>query len=177
MMNKLFLASAIVLLYSFSTAATAQDGTDLYNSAKEAYADADYSKAIDLAKESASQGSSEAMILLGDIYLAGNGIPQPDPQEALNWYMAADAQDNNVAQYKIGNMYYDGHGVNQSFPDAAAWFEKAAQSRDLDANERDMAERLSMVAKYQTEMNRPDVSGYAFKSAVYQKWKQECYIK
>lgn len=69
----------------------------------------------------------------------------------------------------IAYLYgYEGEGNTQL---SQAWFEKAAQSRDLDANERDMAERLSMVAKYQTEMNRPDVSGYESSTSPRDYWE------
>ena len=74
----------------------------------------------------AEQGHAVAQVLLGDIYVKGESIPQNDT-EAVKWFRKAAEQGFAVGQDLLGAMYAAGRGVPQDSTEAVKWFHKAAE--------------------------------------------------
>jgi uncharacterized protein len=77
-------------------------------------------------RKAAEQGQSDAQVMLGNMYFAGQGIPQ-DYVQALMWVRKAAEQGQSDAQVMLGSMYENGRGVPQDYVQAATWFRKAAE--------------------------------------------------
>jgi uncharacterized protein len=75
--------------------------------------------------EAAEQGSAEAQVALGTIYLNGEGTLQ-NYEEAYKWYQVAADQGNAHAMFNIGVMHDKGYHFKQDFDEAAKWYRKAA---------------------------------------------------
>ena len=73
----------------------------------------------------AAQGNAWAQIMLGIMYVSGQGVPK-DAAQAAKWYRLAAAQGNARAQTSLGTMYASGLGVPQDYAQAAKWFRLAA---------------------------------------------------
>ncbi len=86
-----------------------------------------YPEAIKQAEKAADQGSTLAMINLGEAYEHGQGVPQSSV-DSLNWYRKAADQGNAFAMSVVGEKYMSGEGVAQSDAEAAVWLGKAADS-------------------------------------------------
>lgn len=77
-------------------------------------------KAFDLAHLAAAQGSTDACVLLGNMYMDGKVVTR-NYKKALEWYLRA-AENNNVqGQYLAGIMYYDGKGAKKDNVEALKW--------------------------------------------------------
>ncbi len=73
-------------------------------SAKRAYQQKDYATAVKEFTVLAEQGNSDAQLILGKMYMIGQGVPK-DPDQASKWFKAAAAQGNADAQFFLGSMY------------------------------------------------------------------------
>ncbi|PYV93918.1 MAG: sel1 repeat family protein, partial [Acidobacteria bacterium] len=73
-------------------------------SAKRAYADKDYAKALKEATPLAEQGNAEAQFLLGKMYWIGEGVLK-DPERAIKLFKASGLQGNADAQFYVGSYY------------------------------------------------------------------------
>jgi TPR repeat protein len=78
-------------------------GADI-DSAKLAYQQKDYATAYKEATVLAEQGTAEAEVLLGRIYIMGQGVLK-DPDQAKKWFRAAAAQGNSDGEYFLGAIY------------------------------------------------------------------------
>ena len=119
---------ALVLAVSLAGAAVAgpfEDGAA-------AYFKGDYATAMRLWRPLADQGNVYAQNNLGDMYGAGEGVPQ-DYAQAVAWFRKAADQGFANAQYNLGNMYANGLGVPQDYAQAVAWFRKAADQGHVSA--------------------------------------------
>jgi TPR repeat protein len=88
----------ILLCVGFSAAAA-----DL-ESAKRAYDQKDYAAALKELAVLAEQGSSDAQLILGKMYMIGQGVPK-DSDRAIKWLKPAAVQGNADAQFFLGSMY------------------------------------------------------------------------
>ncbi|MDE6510788.1 MAG: sel1 repeat family protein [Muribaculaceae bacterium] len=95
----------------------------------EAYQRNAYAEALQWCGLAARQGSADAQLILGDIYLYGKGIEE-DHAEAARWYRKAAGQDVARAQLCIGTLLYCGDGVPQDYTEAFNWLSKAAEKGD-----------------------------------------------
>lgn len=95
------------------------------------------SKAIELFRAAAEQGSSRAMLQLAMIYHVGHTIPskedaspaiEQDLHQAAHWFEKCAHQGNAYAQYSIGDAYNYGYGVSIDYEKAAFWYLQAAQT-------------------------------------------------
>ncbi len=68
-----------------------------------------------------------AMLKLGDLYLAGEGVERSDQEAARLYRRAADA-GNSDAQLRLGDLYSQGRGVPQNNFQAYVWYSAAARS-------------------------------------------------
>jgi len=70
----------------------------------------DYATAVEWFQKAAEQGYALAQILLGRMYINGEGVTQ-NYQEAVKWFQKAAVQGNADAQVYLGIMYGTGKGV------------------------------------------------------------------
>jgi TPR repeat protein len=99
---RLFSLAVLPALFLFCTGfATA--ATDL-ESAKRAYHDKDYPSAVTQFSLLADQGNAEAQLILGKMYMMGQGVPK-DPELCEKWLRASATQGNADAEFFLGAMY------------------------------------------------------------------------
>src|SRR5215469_10939351 len=77
-------------------------GADLA-SAKRNYEEKNYDAALRESRPLAEQGNAEAQVLVGKMYMMGQGIPR-DRDQALKWFRAAAEQGNADGQFFVGSM-------------------------------------------------------------------------
>ena len=85
------------------SAAGLSAGADLAT-AQHAYKEKDYVTALKECAPLAEHGNAEAQLLLGRMYLMGQGVAKDDNQ-AGKWFEASAAQGNADAQFMLGSMY------------------------------------------------------------------------
>ena len=103
----------------------------------------------------AETGDVSAQMMLGDMFAAGEGVPQ-DYVEAARWYRLAAKRGIAKAQLSLGLMYSKGQGVDQNQEIAYQWASIAAaqgaknaiEARDLiseqlDPETRERAQQLA----------------------------------
>jgi len=78
-------------------------GADLA-SAQRAYEAKDYVTALKESGALAEQGNGDAQLLLGRMYLMGQGVTK-DNDQARKWFEAPATQGNADAQFMLGSMY------------------------------------------------------------------------
>lgn len=83
----------------------------------------------------AKQGDAVAQLLLGGMYVSGQGVPQ-NYAEAVKWYRLSAAQGNRAAQSDLGLMYAEGKGVPQNYAEAFKWLQLSAARGDALAQHR-----------------------------------------
>ncbi len=88
----------------------------------------------------------DRLVVEGEKYLYGNGVPQSCGLAQKNLFTAAQ-RANPKAQSVLGAMYATGHCVNRDLPAAYRWFAKAL--RQEPANER-VAQDLEVLWKQMT---------------------------
>ena len=74
-----------------------------------------------------SEGNTDAMKLLGDLYLDGKGGLEQDYAKAMEYYLRAAEEDNADAQAQLGYMYQNALGVPADYAKAMEWNNRAAQ--------------------------------------------------
>ena len=94
---------------------------------------------LDELRALAEQGDASVQILLGVMYINGEGVPQDDT-EAVRWYRLAANQRHAGAQLNLGVKYRDGEGTPQDFVEAHMWTNLAALQ--LSGEHRDWAVRV-----------------------------------
>ena len=73
-------------------------------SAKRSYEQANYANALKQATPLAEQGNPDAQLILGKMYLKGQGVPR-DPDRANKWFTQAAKQGNADSQFFLGAWY------------------------------------------------------------------------
>ena len=89
-------------------------------------------RSIGLFRPLADQGDAWAQIMLGIMYVSGQGVPK-DAAQAAKWFRLAADQGDAMAQTSLGTMYASGHGVPQDYAQAAKWFRLAADQANPSA--------------------------------------------
>jgi TPR repeat protein len=92
----------------------------------------DQAASVNSLKKRAAQGDAEAQNDLGNLYLAGHGVPQ-DYAQAVQWYRRAAHQGLAAAQGNLGSLYGVGRGVPQDYAQAVKWLRLAADHGDAGA--------------------------------------------
>ncbi len=103
----------------------------------------------------ADSGDVYALLMLGEMFAAGEGVPQ-DYVEAANWYRLAAQRGVAKAQLSLGLLYSQGQGVAQNIELAYQWVYLAAEQgapeaieardqigKQLDAESRNRAQQLA----------------------------------
>jgi TPR repeat protein len=97
---------------------------DSYDDGEAAYWAGDYVTAWRLLTPLAEQGDARSEHLLGQAYLAGNGVPK-DYSAAAAWLRRAAVQGLSAAELDLGAMYANGDGVPQDYAEALRWWRLA----------------------------------------------------
>lgn len=104
-----------------------------------------YQKAYQFAQklQSPARDKYEAQnaIDIGNMYAFGEGVP-PDPHQAFNWFLEAEAMNINQpeayssdADYLIGNLYRYGYGFTKDPFIAVEWYQKGSATRPNSSTE------------------------------------------
>ncbi len=118
LLTSLSMAGALALS---APAALAQD----LDEGLAAFQAADYQAALAEFRPLAEQGDANAQLVLGLMYISGQGVAQ-DYGEAARLYRLAAEQGVAPAQLNLGVMYGIGEGVTQDMVRAYMWFDLAA---------------------------------------------------
>ncbi len=98
-------------------------------SAKRAYEQKDYAKAAKDATPLAERGNADAQLLLGKMFLLGQGVLK-DPDQAVKWFKASATQGNADAQFYLGSFYLLPH---RDIVEGAKWLRLSAEQGNQDA--------------------------------------------
>src|ERR1700722_6368229 len=98
----------------------------------DAYRRGDFARAIELLKPQAEAGGIDAQIMLGQMYLKGEGV-KADAAKAIAWMRRAADEGSSIAAFDLGVFASSGIGGPQDNQAAAAWYRKAAHQRYPDA--------------------------------------------
>lgn len=97
--------------------------------AKRAYEQKDYATALKEATPLAGQGNADAQLLLGRMYLKGDGVLM-DREQAIKWFTASAAQGNADAQFLLGSMYLL---PQKDIAEGVKWLRLSAEQGNQDA--------------------------------------------
>ena len=86
-----------------------------------------YDTAAPLLEEAAEMGDLEAMLVLGKLYLYGNGVATSNDTAAY-WILKSAQGGNAAAYYDAGVLYQYGWGVEKDWDKARSWYQKALDS-------------------------------------------------
>ncbi len=103
----------------------ADDGEELYQSARRCLAEKDMEGAAMFYKRAAEVGHLRAMCSYGKCLYTGSGTAK-DPAEAFRWFKTAADENMNIAQYNLGVMYLKGVYVPKDMGEAKRYFSLAA---------------------------------------------------
>jgi len=98
-------------------------------SAKRAYEQKDYATALKESTPLAEQGNADAQVLLGRMYLMGQGVLK-DPDQAMKWFKVSAAQGNGDAQFLLGSLYLL---PQKDIPEGVRWLRLSAEQGNQDA--------------------------------------------
>ena len=98
-------------------------------SVKRSYQHADYVTALKEVKPLAQQGNPDAQLLLGKMYLKGEGVPR-DPEQANKWFRQAAMQGNAESQFFLGASYLLPH---TDISEGLKWMRLSAEQGNQDA--------------------------------------------
>ena len=107
----------------------------------------DYTKAANLFRQAAKNGSSEAQFALGCMYQNGHGVTQ-NFMEAADWYLKSAQADNPNAQFLLGLSYKEGSGVPRDPMESYKWILLAAEA----GNTQHVAARQALEQSYTPAM-------------------------
>jgi len=96
---------------------------------QKAYEQKDYDSAMKELAPLAQAGKVEAQILLGKMYMLGQGVPK-DTDAALKWFRAAADKGNAEAQFFLGAMYLL---PAKDIPQGLKWLRLSAEQGTPDA--------------------------------------------
>jgi TPR repeat protein len=88
----------------------------------------DETEALRLLHKAADGGFVAAQESLGIFYATGVGMEQPNPSEAISWYIRAARQGSIDAATNLGTMYAAGNGIPKDMGTAIRWFRQAADA-------------------------------------------------
>lgn len=94
----------------------------------------DAGKAIELLKQSASQGYTASMLVLGTMYHFGEGVA-PDPEKAKKYYADAAERKDPLAYLHLGLMLEFGRDSDRDLEGARKLYEMAASEGITEASD------------------------------------------
>jgi hypothetical protein len=75
-------------------------------------------------QNAAAQGDAWAQVILGGLYVRGQGVPRDYAQAAV-WFRRSAQQNNAAGQLHLGELYDYGHGVPRDYELAYIWYNLA----------------------------------------------------
>ena len=118
----------LVLNFVLVISSPALHGADL-KAGRNAYERKDYANAIKELVPLAQAGTVEAEVLLGKMYMLGQGVPK-DADLALKWFRAAADQENAEAEFFLGAMYLL---PRKDIPQGLKWLRLSAEQGTAEA--------------------------------------------
>lgn len=116
----------IVFIFVFSS--TCLYAADL-QSGQNAYSQKDYAGAMKELAPLAQAGNAGAQVLVGKMYMLGQGVPK-NSDTALHWFRAASDQGNPEAEFFLGAMYLL---PAKDIPQGLKWLRLSAEQGVSDA--------------------------------------------
>jgi uncharacterized protein len=107
-------------------------GNSNLEAGKRAYQQGDYGTALKQLTPLAQKGNAEAQVVLGTMYLKGQGVAK-DPSQALKWYTSSAEQGNSEGQFYLGSMYLMGAGVTHDAARGLKWLGLSANQGNSDS--------------------------------------------
>jgi len=140
-MNKLItLVAVLVALFATGCGDQSQKTTGSLGDGFEAFAQGNYSAALDALDPIAKQGDAKAQLYIGLILSQGKGVAQ-DFKQAADWLNKAAEQKQVEAQENLGLLYAKGQGVERDWVQADKWFGiAAALGKETAANNKKIVE-------------------------------------
>ncbi|MEX0336692.1 tetratricopeptide repeat protein [Vibrio tubiashii] len=89
-------------------------------------------KGLSVMESAAAQDHINALVFLGDWYIAANN-PDKSPSKSTDYYRKAAELRSNEGRMKLGLNYIQGRGVASNFERGIYWLERAAEKGHLDA--------------------------------------------
>jgi uncharacterized protein len=120
----------------------------------EAYAQADYAKAMAEFKPLAEQGDARAQYFVGFLYRYGYGVTA-DRAESGKWFRLAAEQGDSRSLFYLGKMYESGEGVERDPVAAYMWLSLSAK---LAPNARDAAYTREDIKKLERKMSAEQIA-------------------
>lgn len=103
------------------------------DAAYEAFDQARYLTALEIAKAAVERGEAQSATLIGRIYQEGLGVPRDDVQ-AAQWYRKGAELGDYNAMFAFGVLLAEGGAIKKDIMGAAQMFEKAAAQGHVIAN-------------------------------------------
>jgi len=100
-----------------------------FESAMRAYEKKDYAGAFKEFAVVAEEGNMEAQLIVGKMYMIGQGVDK-DSEQAIKWFKAAADQGNADAQFFLGAMYLL---PQRDIPEGIKWLKFSADQGMQDA--------------------------------------------
>lgn len=97
-----------------------------------------FTEAMASLTKGAELGDDKSMLMIGNMYVAGDGVPKSF-ENAYPWFKKAADKGNAQGQHLIGLMYFNGAGVAKNETLGREWIRKAA------------AQNLESALKWQAE--------------------------
>jgi TPR repeat protein len=115
-----------------------------------------FTKALDLYRQSAAQGNAKAMNNLGYMYHFGKGVPVDDAA-AAKWLLQAADKDLASAELALGLAYYQGDmGFSRDPKTAEMWLTKASSHAEEPKQVAPAANALGALYEGGIEGGKPD---------------------
>lgn len=111
---RIFLGTLLAAALFAATPAAADMAT-----AQQAYASGDFPRALELWQVEAAAGNPDAAWYVGNMYVDGIGLDEPDPFVAAEFYQIAVDARHIEAMASLGMLYLQGMGVDQDYNRAA----------------------------------------------------------
>lgn len=122
------LCRLLLIVFSFAVSSACLNAADL-QSGRHAYEQKEYASAMKELAPLAQAGNVEAQVLLGKMYMLGQGVPK-NTDLALQWFHAASEQGNAEAEFFLGAMYLL---PAKDIPQGLKWLRLSAEQGTTDA--------------------------------------------
>jgi hypothetical protein len=114
--------------------------------ARDAFTNAQFEKAVENLIPAANSGNAEAEFLLGNIHTLGLGVP-PNAIRGFEFYLRAAAKGHPAAQLRLSRAFETGKGTALNPIRALLWSDLAAIGRADGAQERSQNLRNTMTSQ------------------------------
>ncbi len=128
-----------------------------YDEGMAAYKQGNYAVALREFRPLAEQGVKPAQLMLGNMHLSGEGVPQ-NYAEAMRWYRKAAEKGFVGAQIVLGVIHLNAVGVAKDYVVAHMWFNIAASGPPTGIEELDRKTAASARDKVARRMTPAQVA-------------------